>query len=214
MRRQVALVLPNVTVRRSPKPTEAKSKGDEQDARMSDDKRKWAAKLPSCLLPRCSKKHYIRDCELATTEEKKSLVAELRQKRRKTHSSGKVGTIHSASEVQNNTSLFNATFLNGAAEMTIMADQGSDANIIPQALLRALRAADPKLVVSSLKQPRVFDNANTAAESLRCTQSVRADVELRIRHGEKLMLRGIQCLVCEQPMAHAYIGRHVLTALD
>ena len=171
---------------------------------------------PDCLLPRCNKKHYIRDCDLATVDEKKNLVAELRQKRRKTDHKSKVNAIQTEPaehDSMDNSSLFTATYCNGALEFTLMADQGSDVNIISPDLLAKLKEANPSVSVTKLASKREFGNANTNAAALTCGQMVTADVELRVRHGEKLMLRGIKWLVSEQPLAHAYIGRHVLSAL-
>lgn len=95
----------------------------------------------------------------------------------------------------------------------MLADQGSDVNVIPQHILADMKRASPDLVVRQLETPRSFDNANMSATAMTCARSVQVDVEVRIRHGQKLMLRKVKWLVADTELAHAYIGRHVLDAL-
>ena len=76
-----------------------------------------------------------------------------------------------------------------------------------------MRKADPNLQVVPLVKPLTFNLASLDSKPLICKQELRAEAELRIRHGEKLMLHGVKWLVPENKVAHAYLGRHVLNAL-
>lgn len=81
--------------------------------------------LPSCLLPRCNGRHYMKDCDLATEDEKKKYVDEYRQRKRAKagEKNPKVASLSDANTGSgakpnryDNTALFSATFASGAVE--------------------------------------------------------------------------------------------------
>lgn len=94
-----------------------------------------------------------------------------------------------------------------------MADSGSDITVLPSSLLNLIIAADKNILVRRLDEPMKFSNAHASATPLECNREVEPDVELRIRHGERLILRNVKWLVSDAPMTHAYLGRHLLAAL-
>lgn len=58
-----------------------------------------------------------------------------------------------------------------------------------------------------------FASAHASAAPVECSGQVELDVELRIRHGDRLILRGFKCLVRDASMTNAYLELHVLAAL-
>jgi len=155
------------------------------------EKRKRQRELPLCLLPRCGKHHFIKDCTSATEDEKSKYLQEYRDKRRKVDKpGGNIGGIADSCVDSDNTSLFTANFCNGAVEYTVMADQGFDINVLPPGLLKLISKADPHLKIEQLKEIKKFHNARKSAPPLYCGREAQIDVELRIRHCLKRMMRG------------------------
>ncbi len=176
-------------------------KSSEPESPSGGQKRRF--ELPECLHPRCSKRHYVRDCDLATQQEKNELLEEFRQKRRKKSTKAKVGAVQTEIIDHVDTSRFSASFNGGAVESTVLADQGSDVNILSGELLKSTQISKHDLHVSQLSPPRSFKNANLSAEPLTCSRTAQVDVELRIRHGEKLMLREVKWIISDSPVGHA-----------
>lgn len=67
--------------------------------------------------------------------------------------------------------------------------------------------------VDELQEARKFGNDLTGVDPIVCFRSVRTDVELRIRHVERLILGNLHWLVSYGELGHAYLGRHLLAAL-
>ena len=111
-----------------------------------------------------------------------------------------------------NTSLFAASFCGGALEVTVLTDQGSDANLISPSVMRAIAQSDKSIKLKRLARPVEFSNAHMNAEKITCSREFIADVMLRIRRGTNLMLRSIRWLVADE-VQHVFVARHVLAAL-
>lgn len=128
------------------------------DEKGSSFKGKRDLDLPKCLKPRCSKLHFINNCDMSTAEEKAGFKKKYhdakRQKqydeRKKDRVRGKVDRIgnretkNSEKDIERNTSLFSNTFCNGAVEAVVLVDTVSDVTVIPPAPLREIEKADPE----------------------------------------------------------------------
>lgn len=176
----------------------------------SKRKREQTGELPDCLNTKCDKKQFVNNCDITSDSDKKRLKQEYFEKKRRKED--RVGRVQEPVS-EDNPSLFSASFLNGGVESAVMADQGSDVTVMPPWLLSDLLKADPSLPVSSLDWSMQLGNANKEAPPLSCKRVVTVDCELRIRHGDRLLLRGMKWLVSDEDMAHAYIGHHFLSAL-
>lgn len=188
----------------------------------SKEKKKHKSGPPPCLLPRCDGEHLISACPIATDQEKKNCLDEYYEKkrqkgdgnaRRNRERSSTIAAIHGAKQHAETSSLFTAEFCDGALEAMVLADQGSHTNIIPPELLANVMKSDKTVKVINLSKPVKFSNALPSARLITCSREVQLDVQLRIRHGEKLMLRNVKWLVSDDALAHAYVGMHILTAL-
>ena len=92
---------------------------------------------------------------------------------------------------EENCALFSAAFAHGAVECLALADQGAVANIVGKSVLDALKSANEDLCRRSLSQPRMYTSVDDNAR-ITCYQHFMADIQLRIRHGTNLMLRGVK----------------------
>eukprot|EP00171_Calliarthron_tuberculosum_P022868 IDg22868t1 len=114
--------------------------------------------------------------------------------------------------------LFSASFLQGAVETNVLADPGADANMMPPTLLEMILKANPTLSIKKLSEPLKFSLAVNTSEKqsenrITCSREVTADVNLRIRHGTELVMRGMVWVVSDNDADCALIGRPVLEAL-
>ncbi|PXF44743.1 hypothetical protein BWQ96_05502 [Gracilariopsis chorda] len=176
----------------------------------------------SCLNPVCDGHHYMNECPMTSDEDKKKLVAEYHEakkarkgaekKRKGDKYKGNIGTFGGA-EIEENSSLFSATFCTGAVEGIVPADQGSDINVIPPSLLTLMLEADASLQVIELDETLEYSNASLEAAPLRCSRKVTSNVMLRIRHGRKMMMPGMEWLVSDGDTKYAIIRREVLSAI-
>jgi len=182
--------------------------------------RSWDKRpAPICLNPKCGERHWVDECPKTSEEERIRLKKELAERRRARAGSHdqkrgrSVGAVQKSDSNDENTSLFSASFCNGALEVQVLTDQGSDGNIISPSILKALAESDPSLEVKPLRGPVEFSNAHSKAKKISCRREIAADVMLRIRHGTNLMLRGIRWLVSDEEVQYVFVARHVLAAL-
>lgn len=71
---------------------------------------------PDCLNPRCKEKHFMNDCTTTSAEEKKRFLSAYHEaKKRKAGAIGQVA----ADNLEEHSSLFSASFCNGAVEATV-----------------------------------------------------------------------------------------------
>lgn len=214
-----------------PKRKDGKKKSGKErgGSKESDDGKKAKRKAPDCLNPKCDGQHFISDCPITSDGEKKRLIKAYHDAKRdqggasdQTKKRGAVGSMlpsdHPRDDLALTTSelhsaLFSISLCAGAVETEMLADQGSCMCALPAHVVEEMIEANPKLSVQTLAEPLTFNLAALDSEPLVCTREVRANAEMRIRHGEKLVLRGVKWLIPTNEIAHAYLGRHVLSAL-
>ena len=187
----------------------------------SDDALKQGANkrkrdLPPCLNKRCSGHHYLVNCPISTDQEKQTLRDEYREKKRaklnnEQKSRGRVNLL-AAAEVDAHSALFSASFAKGAIESTVLADNGSDTNLMPPAVFKQLQEACPTLTVITLEPAHCFNPIGSGPQ-ITCKKKAKADTQLRIRHGTKLMLRDVEWLIPEEETECTILGRPVLQAI-
>lgn len=169
----------------------------------------------------------VDDCPNSTEEEKRKFKAEYRSRKqrkvrfdadkpRSGQGSSHKGSVRriGADAIDSHSSLFSATFSEGAVESVVMVDQGSDGNIMPPAVFELIQQADPNLDVVSLAPAHTYSFINKDEGSgLTCRKKITADIHLRIRHGVKLILRGIEWKVSNEPAEFVVIGPELLQAI-
>ncbi len=149
-----------------------------------------------CLKKVCTGHKYVKDCSNASSELKSKLLMEWyyklkaeREEKRKMKRQ-----ISMMLETSNcNSSLFTCIFCD-SIEAIVMADNGSDDNLIPPHMLRAMFRADTSTMVVDLNAQVEFKmavNAKPGQEhyTVLCSQSVNASVRLTIRHRTSLLLQ-------------------------
>ena len=97
---------------------------------------------PQCLNPSCAGFHLVDKCPVSTAEDKKSLKDEYFKSKRgravnALADNKKVNSSDPAADI--NTSLFNVTFCDGKLDIDLLADQGSEADIMPKTILNKMR---------------------------------------------------------------------------
>lgn len=186
-----------------------KDKGSSSGQTGPANKKRW---IPDCLNPKCKEKHFMTDCEMTSPEDKQKFLAAYHEGKKGKGKGGKIGQL-TGDNLEEHSSLFSASFCNGAVETTVLADQGADASILPSHLLEKLRKADPQLKVIDLDRTVYYETVDKSAASLPCSRKIKAGVLLRIRHGTNLSLRNVEWLISDKPVGRALISRHVLRAL-
>lgn len=102
--------------------------------------------IPKCLNPDCDEHYWLKDCKIISKEKKVQLYKEYRESRARSkvlngsvrHLKKKNITRHSA--------LFTVTFSHGGVEVVLLADQGSDPNLISPETLSDLCKTNPSIV--------------------------------------------------------------------
>ncbi len=156
------------------------------------------------------------ECTNTPKDEKKRLLdAYDKDKKTKSNSKTDVGKVtHLGGNCSDyDSSIFSATFCDGAVEAVVLADSGSDANIIPPSVLAKIKGADKNLLVTKLPNVVHYGTADTSASSLPCSRKVTSTVLMRIRHGTNLALRGIEWLVSDRETDYVIIGKRVLASM-
>ena len=104
------------------------------------------------------------------------------------------GNVHSLSYSfsSSNMSLFRATFCYGEVEVSVLADSGPDCTMLSSEVLEKVINSKPNTIVQKLDKEVNVHCASMVADPIRCTRQVTTDVELIVRHGEKLVLRGVK----------------------
>ena len=78
---------------------------------------------------------------------------------------------------------------------------------------RRILNADGRMKMNKLCRTKNFGTVKLSDERISCKSELIADVELYIRHQEKLVLRSVRWLITEDKLEHGYLGRHVLQSL-
>jgi len=154
----------------------------------------------------------MNECTVTSDADKKKLSTAYHSSKKAKGQDGKVGQL-AEETLEDNSSLFAASFCQGAVEATVMADQGSDVNILTPDVFKKVCEAGTKLRVTNLDRTRNYGTVDKTAAPLPCSRRIKTDVLLRSRHGENLVLRNIEWLVSDKPVDCTLIGRHVLRAL-
>lgn len=199
----------------------AESKGD------GDCKQTLSTKQnrPDCLNLKRDQKHFMNNCIKTSEEDKKRLIVEFQQSKKAAEVSkgktakgykpkgkdGDVGAIGSA-VIEENSHIFSASLCDGAVEAIVLADQGSNINVISPRLLEPMMKTKKGLEVSQLHETQEYGNACINAEPLCCSRRLTGSVMLRIRHGTNMMMRGIDWLISDTDKKYPIIGRKVLSA--
>lgn len=203
-------------------PDQGRDEGNSAKRDSAALRKRQERELPPCLNKDCKLNHYIKDCKNTSDALKEKLIDEYRRHKRArkdAHKSknpgGQIGSMKgSASSKVENTSLFTGSFLGGAVQFDILADQGADGTVMPHALLDKIVLAEPKTKVTSLEEPISFQNPNRNVAPVTCSKVLQLDVELAVRHGERFILRNLKWLVADEAMPSvAYLGRHFLAAI-
>lgn len=177
---------------------------------------------PPCLHEKCKKKnlcHWLNDCDECRNDPsmKKKLLDEYRKsqggrREKRDKNMGRMGTDESS-----HPTLFSAKF-SETVEVLVLVDNGADDNLMPPGIFERLLKDDPKLSVTALAEPIEYSMAVDAhgrdgIAKVVCDRTVRADVQLKIRHGSTLLLRNVEWAVSKQKARHVLIGRPLLEAL-
>lgn len=190
----------------------------------SKQKSKGKRDRPACLNKSCSEYHFMNECQNTNETRKKELLSTYYDSKKKqkgdkrfrfSDRKGKDGSVGVVGEhdLNDNSSLFSATFCDGAVDCVVLADQGSDINVIPPNVFKLMADADNTLNPEDLGGALRYSNALLEAEPLCCSRKVNSDVMLRIRHGTNMLMRGIEWLVSDKETKYVIIGRKVLSAI-
>ncbi|CAN8074420.1 unnamed protein product [Agarophyton chilense] len=180
--------------------------------------------LPPCFNPECDGFYFIAQCPISIMAQKAKYRTEYKARKRlerEARSVGqrrepmKKGQIHriGAEEIDSHSALFSATFRQDAVEVVLMADQGSDVNLIPEDILKTVQSSAPGREVRELNPPHVYTGIGKTSGEVCCTHQVVMDLYLRIRHGTRLVLRLIPWKNAKVKSESVIIGRHLLQAI-
>lgn len=160
--------------------------------------------LPSCLNSKYNEKHYVADCPMTCKAEAKKLLEAHKEnmKNRKERFKGK-----------NHSTLFSASFCHGAMEVLLLADCGGDDNIVPVSLFKDIAKADGNIRAVDLEVSERFGPIDKDGPKIECDSAVTTTVELRLKHGAKLVLRGVTWKIGSCEMNYASLGRPVLESI-
>lgn len=100
---------------------------------------------------------------------------------------------------------------------TLCTDTCADDNIMDSHMAKAIIRAGVEYSIERLIRPRTFKMAASLPDGKQATltyqQAMVVDVELQIRHGSALKLRGVRWLVTDQSEGEPLLGRPVLESL-
>lgn len=183
-----------------------------------DRDKKRSRDAPLCLHELCKKKnlkHWLNECDHCKDDPaKKKELLETYWKENGGKRPKKMGRMGCSTE---DPTLFTATFAD-TIEALVLADNGSDDNLLPPDMLKKLLQCKPDLKVTLLDNPIEYSMAvdaqtKSGVAKVVCDRTVKADVHLRIRHGSTLLLRNVEWAVSKQDAKHVLIGRPLLEAL-
>ena len=208
--------------RRSKSASRKRSHNDSDSTRESDgSSKKKARKHPlKCLNPDCEESHFVKYCSKTTPQQKKVLLeahrAKLNKQRARKDDSGSPARnlMHlDLSQSERSVSLFTATFASGNVQAVVLIDQGATHNILPQRLLQLIVRADSHTKVSELASEEAYSTAAKDGPKIHVRHKAQTDVELRVRHGARLLIRGVEWKVSEEDMSYVVIGNELLKAM-
>eukprot|EP00177_Eucheuma_denticulatum_P008814 GFKZ01016009.1.p3 GENE.GFKZ01016009.1~~GFKZ01016009.1.p3 ORF type:complete len:172 (-),score=27.08 GFKZ01016009.1:3459-3974(-) len=93
-----------------------------------------------------------------------------------------------------------------------MGDQGSDINLT-KTIFRYLQEAVLSLQLKELSPPERYEGISKDSDPILCTHEITLDIQLRIRHGTKLLSRFMVWKLGEAATDEVIIGREVLQSI-
>lgn len=185
-----------------------------KDRKSNDGEISKKRRRPNCFKPDCNDRNFMNECPNTHESRKKELLEAYRAKKPKPNNNlaGSVGQI-SSSQKEDNCSLFEATFCDGAIEVFWLAYQGSDVNLMPPHVLDQIKKNDSAVKVGNLRGNFYYGTVDKSAPALPCSRRVRANLLLNVCHGTKLALRGMEWMVSDKPVQNVLINRQVLQAI-
>ena len=173
-----------------------------------------------CLNPECGENHYVRFCRKTSDEQKKCLLRAHRAKRNTEGKAKGYGSNPKGSLMQlerpsptRSVSVFTAVFCKGAVESVVLIDQGSTDNVVPARIFELIAKAEPQVKIVNLPRAEQYSTAVKGGAKVHVRREVCADIELRVRHGAKLLIRGVEWKVSDEDMAFVVIGNRLLKAM-
>lgn len=138
------------------------------------------------------------DCKNTSEQKKKTLISEFKKNK-----NGNIKRLN-AERIDSHSALFGGTFGNRAVECDLLADQGSDKNIMSQRIWKLIKDSGLKSKIVQLVPPQTFEDA--ARGRITCYFKVEAYVYLWIGHGTALVLRNVMWRVSEDDTENVSIG--------
>lgn len=175
--------------------------------------------LPQCLNPACDGRHFMKECSNTSEAKKKELFEAYSARNANKYSAVNMGQVCSPQK-EDNCSLFNATFRNGAVEVSVLADQGSDVNLMPlnvehehQELPDLIKEKDGTVVIEDLERSYYCSTVDEGGPALPCSRRLKA-LMLSVRHVTKLAMRELDWMVSDKPpVQNVLISRQVLQVI-
>ncbi|MEM1369510.1 MAG: hypothetical protein AAGG02_16175 [Cyanobacteria bacterium P01_H01_bin.15] len=209
-------------IEENPDKHNASKKGDHQHkagSSRNNDRSKSSKEPPLCLLEEHAQKgirHFMRDCTACSQKQKDKLLEEYyKKKRRQAGSARRTADTNIVDESFNSVN-FGAVF-EEKWRGTICTDIGADDNIIDFSTIAQINSAGVVCDPKPLLRPRDFRMAALLEDGtqavIKCTHTLTMNIELNIRHGTALMLRGVKWLVTNQEVGEPLIGRPLLEKL-
>ena len=109
--------------------------------------------------------------------------------------------------------MFRASLCDGGVELSVKADQGSDANVIPQKIFTDITKAPSSLQIKKLSGQIQCGTIVKKGPKVTFHSQASVPVLLHIRHGTMLALRIVQWLICNEDADYVISGETVLRAL-
>ena len=170
---------------------------------------------PICLFSECQKaerRHWLSDCKFSSEAQKIEARKKNREERERKHGK-KLNICAGNNVVKEHSTLFSASFCQGRIETLVLADGGGDDNILPSSLLQQIAKINGAVRVEALPHTECFGQVFKDAPELTSKRKMDLDVDLKIRHGSKLLLRNVVVKISDQDTEFVILGRPVLEAL-
>lgn len=185
-----------------------KAGAEEEQIRWAPNKTRWRIEnLPPCLNSKCKTNHWIKHCPITFEEEWKKLVhkfIENAKTKKEVKARGKLMDFKEPKQLINST-VFSATMVDGAVNCEVLTRQGSEPNLMSSEIWKTLELLVINKVPKEVRTPRVF--GAVGGENIGRKQEVRADINLRIKHGTALVLRNVNWMISEKAKDGFIIGK-------
>jgi hypothetical protein len=200
-------------------------------ARREPDDRSKTNSSPECPNTACQGRHFIKDCDDTPADLKDKLLRAFHSNRRVTRSTSKIASTESASgDAVSQRPLYAKRTAVGSGDpdgrfqavfaadvpcvvpctATLLADYGSDDNIVPRSLVNELLAAGMFVPVQKLAQPIGLElSVQTPGSPLMTTEMVQLSVDIYAKSGP-IRLRNVRWYIMESHMEEVLMGRPLL----